>query len=150
MSSINAKFRADFANAIKKAGMNANKVVRGVALQMMNEVDLRSPVDEGRFRGNNNLALNRVDSKTDYPDEKSQGGAPVSRALARLKDFKMGDTIIISNSLPYARVIEYGEYPGDGEKTTGGYSNQAPAGVYGVTALSFSKFIASEVGKLPK
>lgn len=153
MSTINTKFKADFAKAIKAAGIRADTVVRGVALKMLTEVDLRSPVDEGRFRGNNNLAVNRID-ETEYPDDKSGAGA-IARGASALAAFKMGDTINITNSLPYARVIEYGEYgkpPGsaNGDKTTNGFSSQAPAGVYGVTAVSFANFLSAEVRRLPK
>ncbi|HEX4918048.1 MAG TPA: hypothetical protein VFV43_09150 [Limnobacter sp.] len=153
MSTVNTKFKKDFAKAIKAAGLRADTVVRGVALKLLAEVDLRSPVDEGRFRGNNNLAVNKIDG-AEYPADTS-GVATIARAAGALASFKMGDTINITNSLPYARVIEYGEFgkpPGsaNGDKTTNGFSNQAPAGVYGVTALSFAQYLNAEVKRLPK
>ena len=145
--SKNTQFKLDISKFIAKAGANAEALVRKVSLDLMKEVDLRSPVDEGRFRGNNNLAVRAPDTKTSYPDDKS-GAEALGRAQARLAEYKLGDTVYITNSLPYARVIEFGEYPGDGPKTSNGFSTQSPQGVYGVSALSFQKFVKREAAKL--
>lgn len=153
MSTINAKFKSDFAKFVAKAGANADEVVKVTALNLMREVDLRSPVDEGRFRGNNNFAVKKIDS-AEKPEDAS-GGQAIGRAAQALQSFVMGDDIYITNSLPYARVIEYGEYgvpPGsaNGPNTVNGFSIKAPQGVYGVTAMSFQNYISASVRKLRK
>lgn len=155
-TSINTKFKADFARFIAKAGANAEEVVKATALNLMREVDLRSPVAEvegGRFRGNNNFAVKKIDSG-EKPEDAS-GGQALRRAAQALQSFAMGDDIYITNSLPYARVIEYGEYgvpPGsaNGPRTVNGFSTRAPQGVYGVSAMSFRAYLAASVRKLPK
>lgn len=152
-TTINTKFKKDFAKLVANAGTNADAVVRTVALDLMKEIDLRSPVDEGRFRGNNNFAVKKIDT-ADYPPD-SSGSSALRRASVALEKFVMGDVINITNSLPYARVIEYGEFgkpPGsaNGGKTVNGFSSQAAQGVYGVTAMSFRAYFSATVRKLPK
>ena len=50
----------------------------------------------------------------------------------------------MANNLPYAHVIEYGGYPGDGPNTVGGFSKQAPAGVVRVNVARFEAILEEQ------
>jgi hypothetical protein len=54
----------------------------------------------------------------------------------------------LANNLPYANVIEYGGYQGDGPNTVGGFSKQAPQGVVRVNVLRFQQLIDEEAAKV--
>lgn len=144
---MNKQFSIDIAKFIAKAGKSAEAVAKSASLQVLSAVDLRTPVDEGRLRGNNNVAVGKVDTKNDYTSD------PKARALQNLADFELGDTIYVTNNVEYAEVVEFGLYgnpPGsaNGPKTRGGFSIQSPAGMYSVTATEFGKFISKAVKSL--
>ena len=68
----------------------------------------------------------------------------VPAAAAALATWRPGQTIWVTNSLPYARVAEFGLYgkpPGsaNGPKTVGGYSSQAVGGFVRLTAQDFAQ-----------
>ncbi len=97
-----------------------------------------SPVASGRFAGSMRLSVGSVD--TSYapadPTYKYPRGARARSQLpprtirnqtaqivaAKLRGWRLGQTIFISNSVPYVRRIEIG-----------GHSWQTPDGVFGVT-----------------
>lgn len=149
---MNKQFSIDIAKFLAKAKNNAEAVAKSASLQVLNGVDLRCPVDEGRLRANNNVAVGKVDSKSNYTNDPTGQQAQV-RALQNLESFKSGDTIFITTNVEYAQVVEFGQYgnpPGsaNGPKTRGGFSIQAPAGMYSVTATEFGKFISKAVKSL--
>lgn len=150
MASINAKFKKSIAEQIKKANLNAQELVTKTMLDLQKRVDEKSPVDEGRFRGNTVIGVKKINTSINNPDASRGDPTPGIRAAAALKGFAMGDTLYLTNSLPYARVLEYGEYPGTGEKTINGFSTQAPQGMFGVTALEFKSILNVNVRKLKK
>ena len=94
--------------------------VRIIAFKMLNEIVLRSPVDTGRFRGNNIVSVGApVLAGTLNLDP--SGAATIqagARALTGLEPFTV---VYIQNNLPYAERLE------------DGHSKQAPGGVYGVS-----------------
>ena len=114
-----------------------DQLLRKVALDIFSDVLKQSPVDYGVFRASWVLGVNALpkDPKIPHPPRRKKGekSAPIPPPPvnnSKLSTAKLGDTIIIANHLPYARVIEYGEFPGQGPKTTAdGYSTQAPQGV---------------------
>jgi hypothetical protein len=75
------------------------------------------------------LSVNGIDVTTAAPDPdysydtslppRTIRNQPISRVAAALRNFKLGDTIYISNSVPYAHRIEHD-----------GWSWQAPDGVF--------------------
>ncbi|WP_313203358.1 HK97 gp10 family phage protein [Pseudomonas sp.] len=94
--------------------------VRVIAIAMLNEIVLRSPVDTGRFRGNNIVSVGApVYTSTVNVDptgaETIQNGA---RAVSGLEPYTQ---VFIQNNLPYAVPLE------------DGHSQQAPAGIYAVS-----------------
>lgn len=98
-----------------------SKTQRAIALQALTGVVERSPVDEGRFRANNQLSVGReLTGNKDAADK--DGAATISEGVSALGGETNPYTIIfIQNNLPYSERLE------------AGYSGQAPTGVYSVT-----------------
>jgi hypothetical protein len=93
-----------------------------------------SPVESGRFSASMRLALNSPDMSS-LPTAKGhqRGGArtillqPVKRFRRKLSDFRVGDKMVVSNSLPYGEDIEF----------EGWSRTKAPGGVFRVTNKAF-------------
>lgn len=115
---------------IAKTKGNASQIARKIGFELQTRVIQKSPVDTGRLRGNWSIAINNIES-ADYPADKS-GLAGVTRGLSTLSKFNLGDTIFITNNLPYVAKLEFGLY-GNGDKTVGGFSKQAPHGFIRIT-----------------
>lgn len=110
-------FSSDVAKFVKKTNMRGDVVVRKIAFEAYARVLKRSPVDTGRFRGNWNVGIGQTDqsiaagvpqraegaehASPPTTGEEGYGNATIVRA-------KWGDTIIISNNLPYAIALERG------------------------------------------
>lgn len=115
---------ASFKDQMKKFNAKAEKaatlVFRGTALSLFSQIVTRTPVDTGRLRGNWQAGIN---SPAD------SGGDSAIGALT------LGDTVFITNNLPYAQVIESGS------------SKQAPNGMVAVTITEFQRIIKAQAGK---
>jgi hypothetical protein len=136
------------------------EMIRAVALELYSslQTDARtvgggwgSPVASGRLASSMRLGINQVDTSYEpedtnyeYPDGKGERelpprtipNVPISRIAAQLREFKLGDTIYISNSVPYIRKIEIG-----------GHSWQTPDGVFNPTVREIMrKFDGVAVG----
>lgn len=85
-----------------------------------------SPVLTGRYYNSHKISLNMVDRGVapvnPLGEESPYDPLPDSLADITLKNYKLGDEIIVSNSLPYS------------EKLEGGFSRKAPNGIYRVAA----------------
>lgn len=101
-----------------------------------------SPVASGRFAASMRVGVNEIDTSTAPadPEYKYPPGSgprplpprtirnvPASQVSAKLRRFKLGDRIYLSNSAPYSRRIE-----------TGRWSWQTPDGVFGPTVRAVS------------
>lgn len=131
----NDRFRKEFGRLIAKQKANAEQVVRKSALQIASGIIQMSPVDTGRFRGNWNVEMGRIDVSTGGDFDKT-GDAATAKAQAKLGEWKVGETIYITNSLPYAQRLEEG------------YSQQAPIGMVKVTVAQFQSLVRAELRKL--
>jgi hypothetical protein len=120
----------DIDRIINKAKENGAAVARKVALELQAKVIEKSPVDTGMLRANWNVSLNLMDT-AEYSSDMS-GSTAIARGVGELFSFKVGDSIYITNNLPYVGKLEFGLY-GDGEKTSGGFSKQAPQGFVRIT-----------------
>lgn len=148
----------------RKTNVALEKVVRQVTLELFNRVVLRSPVDTGRFRANWNVSYASIDTAVEGDgSEKGANSWPSKRGKlfqvqAATLAAPVGGIVYMCNSLPYARVLEYGEYPnpakfgskkrGETEMTIhteGGYSIQAPSGMVRVTALEITQAVRKAV-----
>lgn len=93
----------------------AERGVREVSRKIFETCVKLSPVLTGSFRASWRIAYNAADpSKTDWP----YSGAPIGPAKFHWpQGFRLGDTVVISNSQPYAEELENGS------------SKQAPFGM---------------------
>lgn len=89
----------------------------------------------GRFKGNWQVGLGTVNTKNDdEPD--SSSNSSVGRAKTVLEGWKPGTTIFLTNSMPYAKSLEYG------------HSKQAPGGVVRLTFQAYSQTLKQAVDSI--
>lgn len=105
-------FAAGLGKFLQGMDKTAHKRVRKIAFAAWGGILAASPVDTGTFRANWMVGVNTIDvsmtsstSQRAYPDP----------------SFQLGDSIYISNALPYANSLE------------SGWSDQAPQGVVAPT-----------------
>lgn len=95
----------------------------------------RSPVLSGLFRNNWFSGLNnpnlRVTTNVARKGFGERGGARFTEALELTTEFTMGDVLFLTNSLPYARRIEFG------------WSQMAPAGIVRLTAAQWQSIVTN-------
>lgn len=141
-------FAADISKWVSlKAKGNTDKVVRATFIQLATNVILRSPVDTGRFRNNWFTTIGSMSTETTNTPGKA-GSAAISRA-SQVSKGATGRVIWLTNNLPYARKLEFGGY-GNGPKTVGGYSIQAPNGMVRVAISEFNEIVRQEARKVNK
>ena len=104
---------------------------RKIALDILNKVQKKTPVDSGALRRSWTVALNAAPSNYD--------GSKIAIAQARLSD-----TIVIATDKPYAPMLEYGLYPRPSKtgKTQRGYSVQAPQGMVRISVDEIKAYYA--------
>jgi len=126
-------FAQDFQKLIDKAGSQVDEVVRASVAGLGAAIVQKSPVDTGRFKGNWQYGLGSINSTTTSPQDAS-GTAANGRILAGLATWRPGQTIYITNSLPYAQRLEYDAW-----------SKQAPAGMVRLSVQAFKDNISKAV-----
>lgn len=81
-------------------------------VETSSKVITRSPVDTGLFRNNWFAGLNEPEVRTTkYKSKKGfgeKGGARFTEFLQLSTAFDLGDKLFLTNSLPYARRLEFG------------------------------------------
>ncbi len=120
----------------------AQEVLVDTALELVRNTITATPVDDGALRSNWRMAADSTDTGYDESHVKDEGLSAATTLAAELKeDGKEFEYITISNNLPYAKTVEYGLYPDppkvDTGKTVGGYSKQAPKGMFRTSLLKF-------------
>ena len=127
----------------RRANMSVEKTVKGTVIKLFSAVIKSSPVDTGRFRANWTAA--GVQPSTVTTDMTDKSGASATGAMVNYINSAKGQTVFtMANNLPYAHVIEYGGYPGDGPNTVGGFSKQAPQGVVRVNVSRFEAILEEQ------
>lgn len=111
--------------AHKAIALTAFQYVTADSLQV--GLQYGSPVLTGRYYTSHTIGINTIHKEVapvnPEGEDKPYKGLPLSLAAAALQGLKLGDTVYIANSLPYAKRIE------------NGWSRfKAPEGVYGVTS----------------
>ena len=95
----------------------------------------RSPVDTGLFRNNWFSGLNSPSIKTTTAKARKRfgepGGARFQEFLELSTKFRIGDTLFLTNSLPYARRLEFGHS-----------LRMAPLGMVRVTAAEWPRTVS--------
>ena len=138
-----ASFEDQMREFARRANMSVEKTVKGTAIKLFSAVIKSSPVDTGRFR-NNWFASGKYPSTEVTSYRGTAGDAAIARAVSYINGAVGGVEFTLSNNLPYAHVIEYGGYPGDGPNTVGGFSKQAPAGVVRVNVARFEAILEEQ------
>lgn len=110
---------------IKDREEKALDIFRAVALQLFDRVIRRTPVDTGRARANWNAAI-------DNPDMSTTDGTSPPQPSPTVYMAGLGDTLYLTNNLPYISALEYG------------YSKQAPQGMVRVTASELQQVLRRE------
>jgi len=129
-------FKSDFAAMMKRAAGKEETLIRASALALGSAIVAKSPVDTGRFRGNWQYGAGQVNFSVDAPDDKSGAGA-VGRLALGLQGWKRGETIFITNSLPYAKRLEFDAW-----------SQQAAAGMVRISVIEWKAKIKQQAASL--
>lgn len=107
-----------------------SKRVSVIAMAMLNEIVLRSPVDTGRFRGNNIVSVG-APVYTSTVNVDPTGAETINQGLSAMTGLEPFTQVFIQNNLPYAVPLE------------DGHSKQAPAGIYAVSFNGVSQAYSS-------
>jgi hypothetical protein len=134
---------------LAKVQDEAGMFIKQIAIEAFRRVIDRTPIDTGRLCGNwvpsFDTPAYEVSSRGDIT-----GAATVARMTRAVMSFPMFKSMYMTNSLPYAAVVEYGLYPNppkSGTKTAGGFSKKAPAGMVRITAEEINGIIADQLEK---
>lgn len=141
---------ASFANQIREFAVDfsnlSDRAYRGAVIKLFGQIVKASPVDTGRFRGNWFPTILIPSTQT---SASGRSASQINQEIAQTISQSGNNRIyFFTNNLPYAEVIEFGLYPGDGPKTTGGFSTQAPQGVVRVTARRFATILEQNASRL--
>ena len=106
-------------NFAREVDQELNRIYRGFAITVLNNLILRSPVDTGRYRANHLLSFGSPTTAVSQLTDRS-GSVTLSTGIAAIGGIQDGTfpVIYIQNNLPYAGVLENGS------------SRQAPSGIY--------------------
>jgi len=127
-------FADDIRKFQQKTQLSMDVIVRKVVIDMSTSMIRMSPVDTGRFRGNWMIGVGSPDVSTIEAVDKD-GSTTTARITAAVGSVQAGGVVYITNSLPYARRLEYG------------WSKQAPSppGIVRLTVQRYSEYIANAV-----
>ncbi len=108
------EFKKDLIKFATDLNAEVKETVKKVAVDIFTDIVLTSPVDTGAYRASHQLAINTVSDKVVKPEKgrKFQKRGATTRAMKQLKNIKKyttKDVIWISNNLPYAKVLEFGD-----------------------------------------
>jgi len=130
MSNLGEQLRKIAEN--KKASLES--IVRKTVLDMSANMMEISPVDTGRFRSNWQYGVDAINADTSRAPDQS-GSEALESIRSGIASWKPGETIFVTNSLPYAQRLE------------NGWSQQAPAGMVRVTLANFQEHFARALGE---
>lgn len=140
----------DFGDAVARFAISANEnieeTVKGTSIKLFSNIIKESPVLDGRLKSNW-----QVSGAIPASGEVRTGDKSGSRTLASTERKVIGmanwQEITLTNNLPYAETIEYGNYGGgsaNGPDTINGFSKQAPSGLVRVNVRRFSVLLNAE------
>lgn len=137
---------------MKRAAGREDKLIRASALGLGSSIVQKSPVGDpsqwadpesapegyvgGRFRANWQYGAGQVNFATNAPPDKT-GGSALGKIALGLQGWKRGETIYITNSLPYAKRLEYDAW-----------SKQATAGMVRISVMEFKANIKKQAASL--
>ena len=133
-------FASDMKKWAEKTKMKEDQAIRLATVSISGDIIDRTPVDTGRLRGNwipsvNAPIIEQTDNTTPLTEEVQSTAAQAT-----------GKVFYLVNSLPYARVAEYGEWSQPGtSKTIGGFSAKAPQGMVRISVQNFKEALKKAV-----
>lgn len=131
----NDKFRRGVAQSVEKSKDKLELAMRRLILEANNRMIVKSPVDTGRFKGNWMVGNSRINFTTNDDAKSNSYGAVDNYNKAIINALKInGQTVYITNSLPYSRRLEYDSW-----------SKQSPMGMVRVTVAEL-KPIMTKIG----
>jgi hypothetical protein len=114
-------FSSETKNATDKIRSMNSTLVRAWTIEVMGRIVRRTPVAEGRLRGNWNASIGSPDLSTS--EAVVSGPEVIRRAQNVLSRMEIGETSYFTNNLPYAYTVEMGS------------SQQAPMGMMRLSVL---------------
>ena len=140
------EFKQDLRKFSEKVDRDYAWLMKFASSSLFARIVFRTPVDEGEAVGNWEVRFTSVGGGLAIAFElgggSSSGEAPggqagtenaIAQGLAAIETITSVNakkrSVIIINRTPYIRLLEFGGYPGDGPRTIGGYSTQAPKGM---------------------
>ena len=111
----------------------ANIAIRVATIKTWGKIIRMTPVDSGRARSNWFIGLS-VGSEVNTVNRR-RGPQYIDRNLPQ--DL-LTTKVFMYNNLPYIETLEFGGY-GEGPKTAGGFSTQAPQGMVRVSLLGWGR-----------
>ena len=115
-------------------------------ISLTNDIIYDTPVYTGRLRNNWIPSINQGSNFSmlglDTSKRRSKERPTLQETITKVNTLKLGDTFYFTNNLPYAKVVEFGEYPSPSKtgKTVGGFSAKSPKGMVRVNLLKWSKY----------
>lgn len=128
-------FAEDMAKVCQRAGDKVDLLVRKAAIDIGKGLVESSPVDTGRFKNNWNYGNDAINRAASWEAGKD-GSSSINRIVQGANAWQPGQTIYITNSLPYAKRLE------------DGWSKQAPAGMVKITVANFQSAIREAAAQL--
>jgi len=130
------KSAREFAIDLRKFGEvtdeQASIIFRKIALELDQRVVMSTPVDVGRARGNWFPSINTpATGTTDTADP--SGSATLAAIAATVNGAELGDTIWLTNNLPYILPLE------------NGHSKQAPQGMVDINLEAVADFYGGRI-----
>lgn len=110
-----SRFERDIRAVNKGLVQGVERSIAEMALSVFSSVVISTPVDTGRARGNWQPSIREPITSEISGTDKS-GQPTISKARSNFGRFEVGQTIFISNNVPYI------------ERLNEGHSSQAPAG----------------------
>ena len=131
---------------------STDETIKGSAIALFGAIIKASPVDEGTFRANWYVTKDKPSTRVN-PNGSAGENVILNRTANRILGIENYKRIIMTNNLPYAPVIEFGEFPtgsaneAGSKVTTQGYSRQAPQGVVRTNVLRFRQIFEEQARK---
>ena len=119
-----------------KAMAKSEAKIKKAFIGLSTDIIMDTPVLSGRLRNNWMVSINKGSNET----TERTGNESIGRVNA--VKFKLGDTLYLTNNLPYAERIEFGLYPSPSKtgKTVGGYSVKSPQGMCRKNVIKWEKY----------
>lgn len=136
------EFNLQLDDFIKKVKLAPQTVTKRIAFDLFGRIVRKTPVDTGRARGSWTMSVNEADERVLPPAPKGSQNHYPEPTPATIT-LQPGDSVIISNSLPYIVALEQGrlikvkekgkEMPNRKIKPKRVFSIQAPHGMVAIS-----------------